>query len=66
MGQGWRVSSSWFDEAPAGRARPVLAGTLMENLKAVFALLIDEYAAEIGLFLVGIVALTGLILLWPL
>jgi hypothetical protein len=38
----------------------------MENLKAVFALLIDEYAAEIGLFLVGIVALTGLILLWPL
>jgi hypothetical protein len=38
----------------------------MENLKAVFALLIDEYAAEIGLFLVGIIALIGLVLLWPL
>jgi hypothetical protein len=38
----------------------------MENLKSVLALLIDEYAAEIGLFLVGIVALIGLILLWPL
>lgn len=38
----------------------------MENLKAVFAALIEEYAAEAGLFLVGIVALIGLILLWPL
>lgn len=28
--------------------------------------LIDEYAAEIGLFIVGIFALIGLILLWPL
>lgn len=38
----------------------------MENLKAVFAALIDEYAAEIGLFLGGIIALIGSILLWPL
>ena len=38
----------------------------MENLKAVFAALIDEYAAEIGLFFVGIITLIGLILLWPL
>ena len=38
----------------------------MENLKSVFALLIDEYAAEIGIFLAGIVALIGLVLLWPL
>lgn len=28
--------------------------------------LIDEYAAEIGLLLIGIIALIGLILLWPL
>jgi hypothetical protein len=35
----------------------------MENLKAVFALLIDEYAAEISLFLVGIVVLGCLVFL---
>jgi hypothetical protein len=35
----------------------------MENLKSVFALLIDEYAAEIGLFLVGIVVLGCLVFL---
>jgi hypothetical protein len=38
----------------------------MENLKAVFALIIDEYATEIGIFLAGIAALIGLVLLWPL
>jgi hypothetical protein len=39
----------------------------MGNTWVIFlANLIDGYAAEIGLFLAGVVALAGLILLWPL